>query len=60
MRSRVISDRARRRHDRGARLHESLRGYEASLILRAAWFERVKVLDGGTATWPFEIVTGRT
>ena len=40
--------------------HLSLRGYEASLILRAAGFERVKVLDGGTATWPFEIVTGRT
>ena len=38
----------------------SLRGYEASLILRAAGFERVKVLDGGTAMWPFEIVTGRT
>ena len=38
----------------------SLRGYEASLILRAAGFERVKVLDGGTATLSFWIVTGRT
>jgi len=38
----------------------SIRGYEASLILRAAGFEPVKVLDGGTAMWPFEIVTGRT
>ena len=37
-----------------------IRGYEASLILRAAGFERVKVLDGGTAMWPFEVVTGRT
>ena len=38
----------------------SIRGYEASLTLRAAGFERVKMLDGGTAMWPFEIVTGRT
>ena len=38
----------------------SIRGYEASLTLRAAGFERVKVLDSGTAMWPFEIVTGRT
>ena len=41
-------------------VENSIRGYEASLILRAAGFERVKVLDGGTAMWPFEIVTGRT
>jgi rhodanese-related sulfurtransferase len=32
----------------------SLRGYEASLILRAAGFTNVKVLDGGIAMWPFE------
>ena len=32
----------------------SLRGYEASLILRAAGFRDVKVLDGGMAMWPYE------
>jgi rhodanese-related sulfurtransferase len=32
----------------------SLRGYEASLILRAAGFKDVKVLDGGIALWPYE------
>jgi NADPH-dependent 2,4-dienoyl-CoA reductase/sulfur reductase-like enzyme/rhodanese-related sulfurtransferase len=32
----------------------SLRGYEASLILRAAGFNDVKVLDGGVAMWPYE------
>ena len=32
----------------------SLRGYEASLILRAAGFQNVKVLDGGVAMWPYE------
>ncbi len=32
----------------------SLRGYEASLILRAAGFTDVKVLDGGIAMWPYE------
>jgi rhodanese-related sulfurtransferase len=32
----------------------SLRGYEASLILRAAGFPNVKVLDGGVAMWPYE------
>ena len=32
----------------------SLRGYEASLILRAAGFTDVKVLDGGVAMWPYE------
>jgi NADPH-dependent 2,4-dienoyl-CoA reductase/sulfur reductase-like enzyme/rhodanese-related sulfurtransferase len=32
----------------------SLRGYEASLILRSAGFTDVKVLDGGVAMWPFE------
>ncbi|HOX42653.1 MAG TPA: FAD-dependent oxidoreductase [Myxococcota bacterium] len=32
----------------------SLRGYEAQIILRAAGFERVWVLDGGLAMWPFD------
>ncbi|MGD0100149.1 MAG: rhodanese-like domain-containing protein, partial [Acidobacteriota bacterium] len=32
----------------------SLRGYEASLILRAAGFSNVRVLDGGVAMWPYE------
>ena len=32
----------------------SLRGYEAALILRAAGFADVRVLDGGIAMWPFE------
>ena len=32
----------------------SLRGYEAALILKAAGFEKVRVLDGGVAMWPFE------
>ena len=32
----------------------SLRGYEAALILKAAGFADVKVLDGGVAMWPFE------
>jgi len=32
----------------------SLRGYEAALILKAAGYEDVKVLDGGIAMWPFE------
>jgi len=32
----------------------SLRGYEAALILRAAGFETVRVMDGGIAMWPFE------
>jgi rhodanese-related sulfurtransferase len=32
----------------------SLRGFEASLILRAAGFTRVNVLDGGVAMWPYE------
>ncbi|MGM0489425.1 MAG: FAD-dependent oxidoreductase [Planctomycetota bacterium] len=36
----------------------SLRGYEASLILRAAGFERVRVMDGGVVMWPFEKETG--
>jgi len=32
----------------------SLRGYEAALILKAAGYEDVKVLDGGVAMWPYE------
>ncbi|MCX6090698.1 MAG: FAD-dependent oxidoreductase, partial [Candidatus Atribacteria bacterium] len=33
----------------------SLRGYEASLVLKAQGFENVKVMDGGLACWPYEI-----
>ncbi len=32
----------------------SLRGYEAALILKAAGFTDVKVLDGGVVMWPYE------
>ena len=32
----------------------SLRGYEAALILKAAGFHNVRVMDGGLATWPYE------
>ena len=32
-----------------------LRAYEAALILRAAGFEKVRVLDGGLALWPFAL-----
>ena len=32
----------------------SLRGYEAALILKAAGFHNVRVMDGGIATWPYE------
>lgn len=35
----------------------SLRGYEAALILKAAGFEKVRVMDGGVVTWPFEKIT---
>ena len=35
----------------------SLRGYEAALILKAAGFERVRVMDGGLAMWPYEKVS---
>ena len=35
----------------------SLRGYEAALILKAAGFERVRVMDGGIAMWPYEKLT---
>lgn len=33
----------------------SLRAYEAALILRAAGFDRVRVLDGSIGMWPFEV-----
>lgn len=32
----------------------SLRGYEAALILLAAGCEKVRVMDGGVAMWPYE------
>jgi len=32
----------------------SLRGYEAALVLRAAGFQNVRVLDGGIDMWPYE------
>jgi len=32
----------------------SLRGYEAALILEAAGFKNVKVMDGGVMMWPYE------
>ena len=35
----------------------SLRGYEAALILKAAGFANVRVLDGGLAMWPFDKIT---
>lgn len=34
----------------------SLRGYEAALLLQAAGFEDVRVLDGGLEMWPYEKV----
>jgi len=36
----------------------SLRGYEAALILKAAGFDKVRVLDGGVVMWPFEKESG--
>ncbi|MEN6333925.1 MAG: FAD-dependent oxidoreductase [Phycisphaerales bacterium] len=35
----------------------SLRGYEAALILKAAGFQKVRVMDGGLVMWPFEKIT---
>ena len=32
----------------------SLRGYEAAIILQAAGFDNVKVMDGGVVMWPYE------
>jgi rhodanese-related sulfurtransferase len=37
----------------------SMRAYEAALILRANGFDRVKVLDGGVAMWPYEKIGGK-
>ena len=34
----------------------SLRGYEAALILKAAGFDKVSVMDGGILMWPYEKV----
>ena len=36
----------------------SLRGYEAALILKAAGFTKVSVLDGGIMMWPYEKESG--
>ncbi len=36
----------------------SIRGYEAALILKAAGFSRVRVMDGGIVMWPYEKVHG--
>lgn len=36
----------------------SLRAYEASILLRHAGFSDVRVLDGGVLMWPFEKVYG--
>ena len=36
----------------------SLRGYEAALVLRAAGFRDVRVLDGGIEMWPYERLYG--
>jgi NADPH-dependent 2,4-dienoyl-CoA reductase/sulfur reductase-like enzyme/rhodanese-related sulfurtransferase len=35
----------------------SLRGYEAALILKAAGFGNVRVMDGGVVMWPYEKLT---
>ncbi len=32
----------------------SLRGYEAAVILKAAGFKNVLVMDGGIVMWPYE------
>lgn len=36
----------------------SLRGYEAGLILNAAGFSNVSVMDGGLYMWPYETIEG--
>lgn len=36
----------------------SLRGYEAVRILQGAGFQKVRVMDGGVAVWPFEKLRG--
>ena len=35
----------------------SLRGYEAQLILNAAGFKDIRVMDGGIVMWPYETLT---
>ena len=35
----------------------SLRGYEAALVLQAAGFKNVRVMDGGIEMWPYEKIT---
>jgi NADPH-dependent 2,4-dienoyl-CoA reductase/sulfur reductase-like enzyme/rhodanese-related sulfurtransferase len=35
----------------------SLRGYEAALILKAAGFPKVRVMDGGIEMWPYEKIS---
>ncbi|MBN1912244.1 MAG: FAD-dependent oxidoreductase [Pirellulales bacterium] len=37
----------------------SLRGYEAALILKAAQFDKVRVMDGGVAMWPYDRIDGK-
>jgi rhodanese-related sulfurtransferase len=32
----------------------SLRGYEAALILKAAGYQKVRVMDCGVLMWPYE------
>jgi rhodanese-related sulfurtransferase len=34
----------------------SLRGYEAAKILQGAGFPRVRVMDGGVAVWPYDLL----
>lgn len=36
----------------------SLRAYEAALILAAAGFTNVRVLEGGLAMWPYDVIGG--
>jgi NADPH-dependent 2,4-dienoyl-CoA reductase/sulfur reductase-like enzyme/rhodanese-related sulfurtransferase len=36
----------------------SVRGYEAALILKAAGFSGVRVMDGGVIMWPYEKIHG--
>jgi len=38
----------------------SIRGYEAALLLKAAGFQKVRVMDGGVIMWPYEKVHGMT
>ena len=36
----------------------SLRAYEAALVLQDAGFKKVKVMQGGISTWPYEKISG--